>query len=101
MKVLEHGPEPRADRPSSALLHDEPNVRIVAFRLQPGQTVPPHTSSSTVMVVVTEGSGTFHGDTGEALLKVGESAVYVPNELHSISAGSEPLRFLAVIAPRP
>lgn len=101
MKVFEHGPEPRADRPASTLLHDEANVRVVAFRLQPGQTVPPHTSTSTVMVVVTEGSGTFHGDAGEALLKVGEGAVYAPNELHSISAGDEPLRFLAVITPRP
>jgi quercetin dioxygenase-like cupin family protein len=83
------------------ILHDEANVRIVGFRLLPGQTIPPHRSPSTVTVLVTEGSGTFHGEGGEALLRVGEGAVYAPNEVHSITAGEETLRFMALIAPRP
>jgi quercetin dioxygenase-like cupin family protein len=101
MKVLEHGPAPRADRPASALLHDDANARIVAFRLLPGQEIPPHRSTSTVIVQVTEGSGTFQGEDGEAVLRAGESATYLPNELHAIIAGTEPLRFIAIIAPRP
>jgi quercetin dioxygenase-like cupin family protein len=83
------------------ILHDEANVRIVGFRLLPGQPIPPHRSPSTVTVLVTEGSGTFHGEGGEALLRVGEGAVYAPNEVHSITAGEAPLRFLALLAPRP
>lgn len=83
------------------LLHDEANVRIVAFHLEPGQTVPPHMSPSTVTVVVTEGAGTFQGEAGERELRVGESAVYAPGEMHAIVAGAEPLRFMALIAPRP
>lgn len=101
MKVLEQGPAPRVGRPASAILHDDANVRIVAFRLLPGQEIPPHRSPSSVTVLVTEGSGTFHGESGESVLRVGEGAVYEPNELHSITAGEEPLRFLALISPRP
>jgi quercetin dioxygenase-like cupin family protein len=83
------------------LLHDEANLRVVAFRLLPGQEIPPHRSPSTVAVQVAEGSGTFKGEDGEAVLRAGETAVYAPNELHAIIAGTEPLRFLAFIAPRP
>jgi quercetin dioxygenase-like cupin family protein len=83
------------------ILHDEASLRIVAFRLLPGQQIPPHRSSSTVTVQVTEGSGTFQGEGDEAVLGVGEGAVYAPNEMHAIIAGEVPLRFLALITPRP
>lgn len=101
MKVLEAGPEPGSDRPTSKILHDEPGTRIVAFSLLPGQVIPPHRSPSTVTVVVTTGSGTFEGEGGAARLEIGESAVYAPNELHAIRAGEESLGFLALITPRP
>ncbi len=103
MIALPHeGPAARPDRPASMLLHDEPNVRIVSFHLLPGQEVLPHTSESTVLVQVVEGSGTFTGETGEVRLGVGGAAVYAPRELHSMKAGDgELLRFLAIITPRP
>lgn len=101
MKLLEAGPAPRAERPTTKILHDEPNVRIIAFTLLPGQVIPPHRNSSTVTVVVTEGAGTFAGEDGETVLRAGESAVYAPGEVHSISAGTETLRFIALLAPRP
>lgn len=103
MKVLADGPESRAERPASMLLHDEPNARVVAFRLLPGQIVPPHSSTSTVIVQVTAGSGIFRGATAadEATLRVGESAVYAPDEMHAIEATTEELQFLAIITPRP
>lgn len=101
MKVLESAPEPRADRPASAILHDEASVRIVAFRLQPGQEIAPHRSTSTVIVQVTDGAGTFYGEDAGVRLRAGEGAVYAPGELHAITSGEEPLRFLAIIAPRP
>lgn len=101
MKLLENGPSPRSDRPASMLLHDEPNIRIVAFRLQPGQVIPAHQSPSTVTVIVTEGAGTFEGEDGQVELQVGESAIYAPGEMHAILATAEPLRFMALISPRP
>lgn len=101
MKVLGNGPEPRAERPASMILHDEPNVRVVAFRLEPGQEIKPHRSTSTVLVQVVEGAGTFTGEDDSALLAPGEGAVYEPGELHSIRADVVPLRFLAFLTPSP
>jgi quercetin dioxygenase-like cupin family protein len=102
MKVLDASPPPvRDDRPASAVLHDHPDLRAVAFHLAPGQTVPPHHSASTVTVHVVSGRGTFTGAGGEAVLAPGESAVYAPAETHAIRAGDQPLHFIALITPRP
>jgi quercetin dioxygenase-like cupin family protein len=101
MKVITAAPPAREGRHATELAHDEANARVVAFHLQAGQQVPPHRSDSTVYVHVTSGSGRFIGEDGEALLRIGESAVYAPGEMHSIEAGDEALRFIAVITPRP
>jgi quercetin dioxygenase-like cupin family protein len=101
VKVLDGGPEPREARFTTALLHDDPNLRIVAFHLLPGQEVPPHHSPSTVSLQVTEGAGWFRGGDGEARLEVGQTIAYAPGETHAIRADDGPLRFLAFIAPRP
>lgn len=94
-------PAPRAERPATHLLHDEPNVRVVAFRLEPGQQVAPHHSAATVILQVTEGEGVFSGADGELRLRAGETVVYAPGETHAITAPAGTLRFLAIIAPRP
>lgn len=95
-------PPRRLDRPATALLHDEPNARIIAFHLAPGQAVPPHRSESTVIVQVVEGEGIFRGESDRELrLGVGGGAVYTPGELHSMEAVEGVLRFLAIITPRP
>jgi quercetin dioxygenase-like cupin family protein len=94
-------PSARPDRPATRILHDEPNLRVIAFHLLPGQTVPPHHSASTVLVQVIAGTGRFAGEDGDATLGAGEAAVYRPGETHSITALDEPLVFHAVIAPRP
>jgi quercetin dioxygenase-like cupin family protein len=101
MKVLSQGPAARSDRYATELVHDDANARVVAFHLQPGQSVPPHTSTSTVLAHVTEGRGRFMGSEGDALLEAGQSLAWLPGELHAIEAGDGPLRFLAVITPRP
>jgi quercetin dioxygenase-like cupin family protein len=96
------GAAARPDRPATQLLHDESNVRVVAFHVAPGQSVPPHTSDSTVVVQVIEGSGLFRGAENEARLGPGQTAVYLPGELHSMEpVGDGCLRFLAIITPRP
>lgn len=89
------------DRPASAVLHDESNVRVVCFHLLEGQSVPPHHSDGTVIVEVLSGTGVFRGKDSEATLSAGAAAVFAPGELHAIDARSGPLRFHAVIAPRP
>ncbi|MEX0906812.1 MAG: cupin domain-containing protein [Gemmatimonadota bacterium] len=101
MRRLGLGPAVRQDRPASELVHDEANVRVVAFHLLPGQEIPPHRSDSTVLVQVVAGSGTFTGDGSELELSAGDSAVFAPGELHAIRAPAVPLRFVAIITPRP
>lgn len=101
MKRLSIGPSARQDRPASELVHDERDVRVVAFHLQPGQEIASHRSSSTVLVQVIAGRGRFTGDGSAEELTVGQSAIYAPDEAHAIEALDEPLRFVAVITPRP
>lgn len=102
MKQLDAGlPQPRSDRYATALLHDEPNMRVLAFHLEAGQAVPPHRASATVAVHVLEGEGVFRGEHGESVLRAGATAVYAPEELHSMESVGGALRFLAIIAPRP
>jgi quercetin dioxygenase-like cupin family protein len=101
MTVLTDGPDSQVSRPASAVLHDSADARIVAFHLLPGQRVAEHRSTSTVTIHVIAGSGVFRGSDSASRLEAGQLAVFAPNETHSIDAGTEPLRFVAIIAPRP
>jgi quercetin dioxygenase-like cupin family protein len=94
-------PAARPERFSTRIVHDEPNLRVIAFHLEAGQAVPPHSSPSTVMVQVVRGCGEFTGAGGAETLEAGGVAVYAPGESHAIRATQGPLHFLATIAPRP
>jgi quercetin dioxygenase-like cupin family protein len=83
------------------VLYDSPDARVVGFHLLPGQRVAEHRSTSTVTIHVTEGSGVFRGADSASRLEAGQLAVFMPNETHAIDAGAEPLRFVAIITPRP
>lgn len=101
MKVLGGGPAVRQERPASEVMHDDANVRIVCFHLREGQIVPPHRSDATVLVEVISGTGAFRGEDCEARLSAGGTAIFAPGEQHAIEAIGGPLRFHAIIAPRP
>ena len=88
-------------RPATALLHDVPDARAVVFRIDPGQEVAPHTSTSTVMLSVVSGSGTVSGASGESSVKAGDLVTYEVGELHGMKAGAEQLVLVAFITPRP
>lgn len=93
------------ERPATAILHDSPDLRLVVFRLEAGQAVAPHRSTSTVTLQVLQGSGAFSGeqDTGAQPRHVaaGDIVLYAPNELHGMRAPDEELLLLATITPRP
>jgi quercetin dioxygenase-like cupin family protein len=89
------------NRPATAIVHDSEEIRLVVFRLQPGQEVPPHRSTSSVMLTVLAGRGVVSGEDGEQPVSPGDVICYVPNELHGMKAEREELRLLATIAPRP
>jgi quercetin dioxygenase-like cupin family protein len=88
-------------RPATAVIHDAPDVRLVVFRLAPGQAVPPHRSTSSVLLTVLEGSGTLSGADDERACRAGDAVAYEPNELHGMRADGDELLLLATITPRP
>lgn len=88
-------------RPATAIVHDVPDARLVVFRLAPGQAVAPHTSTSTVLLTVLEGSGTLSGADEERRCVAGDVVAYAPGELHGMRAHDEELLLLATITPRP
>jgi quercetin dioxygenase-like cupin family protein len=96
---------PNKDRPATAVIHDTDDVRLVVFRIEPGQSVPMHRSVSSVLLTVLEGSGALcgeaDGETYERAYTAGESVAYEPNELHGMRAYDEEMLLLATIAPRP
>jgi quercetin dioxygenase-like cupin family protein len=90
-----------AGRPATAVVHDSVDARLVVFRLEPGQQVPPHSSVSTVMLQVLEGSGILSGGDNEMMCTKGDIVVYAPGEQHGMKADVEELLLLATITPRP
>jgi quercetin dioxygenase-like cupin family protein len=91
----------RPDRPATALIHDAADARVVLFRIEPGQEVPVHTSTSTVLLLIVSGSGTVAGADGEREVRAGDIVAYDNNERHGMRATGEQLVIAAVIAPRP
>ena len=90
------------ERPATAIVHDSPDARVVLFRLEPGQRVAPHTSTSTVILSVVAGTGSWSGEEGdEHPATVGDAVVCAPNEPHGMRALAEQFIVLAIITPRP
>lgn len=88
-------------RPASAVFHDSADARLLVFRIEPGQQVQPHTSPSTVVLVIAAGSGVVSGAEGERTARAGDVIVYASGELHGMRAGDEQMVVFAVVAPRP
>ena len=93
------------DRAATAIMHDAPDVRLVAFRLNAGQEVPMHSSTSTVILSVIHGtgviSGPIDGTVQDREVGVGTIVAYEPDELHGMRAMDEVFVVLAAITPRP
>lgn len=88
-------------RPATMVVHDSEDARVVLFRIEPGQAVPPHTSPSTVLLTVISGRGVVSGAEGERDVHAGDLIAYAPGEPHGMRAPDERLVLAAVIAPRP
>lgn len=90
-----------ATRPATAIVHDSTDARVIVFRIAPGQSVSPHRSASTVMLMVLSGRGIVTGGDGERAVTRGDLITYEPNELHGMHSTTEELSLVAIIAPRP
>ena len=91
----------RPDRPATTLVHDSADARVVMFRIEPGQEVAAHSSTSSVVLLVISGAGSVTGSQGERAVTAGNIVAYDPKELHGMRAAGEQLVIAAVIAPRP
>jgi len=90
-----------SSRPATAIAHDAPDARLVVFRIGAGQAVAPHTSTSSVIMVIAAGSGWVQDETDERAVKAGDVIAFEPHERHGMRADAEELVVLAIIAPRP
>jgi len=88
------------DRPVSKLLYDSEAMRIVVFGLVAGQEIPPHSTSSRVVLHMVQGKGAFLTGGGERPGHAGDFVITEPEEPHGLKA-EEKTVLLAVIAPRP
>lgn len=88
-------------RPATAVIHDAPAVRLVVFRIEPGQEVAVHTSDGAVLLTVLSGSGTVAGSEGSREVGPGSVVAYAPREPHSMRAGSERFCLMATIIRPP
>lgn len=84
-------------RPATAAIYDATAVRLVVFRLEPGQEVALHTNNGTVLLTVLSGSGTIIGGTDERQVGPGEVVAYAPDEPHGMKAGAERFCLMATI----
>ena len=91
----------RPDKPAMAIVHDSADVRLVMFRIEPGQEVATHTNASTVVLTVLEGSGMVTGSDGERSVSRGQLITFEPKEPHGMRATDERFVLLATISPRP
>ena len=89
------------NRPAMTLLLDTADARLIVFRIAPGQAVPSHTSTSTVILTVVSGRGAVSGAEGELDVATGDVVAFAPQEPHGMYARAEELVLLATITPRP
>jgi quercetin dioxygenase-like cupin family protein len=90
-----------ASRPATATLIDTTDLRLIVFRLAPGQSVPLHTSPSSVLLTVLHGAGSIMGADREESVAEGEAVFFGPSEPHGMRARTEEFHLLACITPRP
>jgi quercetin dioxygenase-like cupin family protein len=92
-------------RGATAIAHDSADARLVVFRLDAGDVVAKHTSTSTVILSVIGGtgiiSGPVNGEIQDVTVGAGTVVTFEPNELHGMSAPAGPFVVVATITPRP
>lgn len=105
LTIADHAVTRNPERPATAIVHDSADARLVVFRIDAGQEVAPHNSTSTVILSVIRGSGIISGPVAGVMadhaVSVGSVAAYEPGELHGMRAISETMVVAATIAPRP
>ena len=89
-----------SDKMFRELLFDSPNMRILNFNFEPGQSLPVHShpADSDVAILVLEGEGAFIGGPKEIPAPAGTIFVSPVSEPHGFRARTRS-RLLVLIAP--
>lgn len=87
----------KVSRPATAAVHDTPAVRLVVFRIEPGQEVSMHTNPGTVLLSVISGRGIILGENESHEVGEGHMVAYAPGELHGMKSAGEQFCLLATI----
>jgi len=101
MTTLADAPDYDPERFVAAPLLDGSRSNVRVIRLSPGQVLPPHThSTSDLMIYIVEGSGSLDIDGGTVALVAGSLAYFRGNEeLRLANGGATGLTALAFLAP--
>jgi len=82
-------------------IHSCQDMRVLMINLAPGQMLPPHTSSSSVILQVVSGRGEILTGGDWVPVEPGTVRFFPPQESHGIRATEEPVTVMATLAPRP
>lgn len=85
----------------SEIVHSCQDMRVILINLRPGQTLPPHQSSSSVSLHLLAGRGELLNGCDWSTAEPGTIRFYPPDEPHGVRALTEPVTVLATLAPRP
>jgi len=87
------------DKPYRELLHDSPNLRVLAFNFEPGQELPVHShpADADVTLLILEGEGEFTG-VHPMPARAGIMQIMPARDPHGLQAKTR-LRLLVFIAP--
>lgn len=78
--------------------HGAPNFCFRVFTIEPGGHTPLHKHPFEHMNYIIEGQGVVVSDTGETLVKKGDFACVVPNEIHQFKNPSQDQDFVFICA---
>lgn len=90
-----------SEQATCEILHSSQDLRVLLVGLEPGQSIPPSASSSSVMIQVLSGECHLLSGCGWSRAESGTLRFYPPGEPHGVEAREQRAALLLVLAPRP
>ncbi len=94
---------PTAGEPTRLVITESQDAIVVAWQVQPGQTIPAHThpgGQDTWTVLTGKGDYCLDESGNTKTIAIGDVVVAHSGQIHGVfNNGNEPLRFISVISP--
>lgn len=95
--------QPSPGEPIRAVITESPDACVVAWHVDPGQTVAAHVhprGQDTWTILSGQGEYTFHASGESRTIVAGDVVLARTGDVHGVTNhGSEPLRFISVVSP--